>query len=151
MKKITTALLTVAMLVSATGFVPVSAQDTQAVSFAVMADGIEYTPEKAEAENEYYVELLNSERSESPVLEVVADEGAEVAVTVEDGKIADVALKESSEAVMVFYPLLETAAEEVGREVVANQSLTIAVSRQNAASAQAVLDAVAEGLEQAKK
>ena len=84
MKKITTALLTAAMLVSATGFVPVSAQDTQAVSFAVMADGIEYTPEKAEAENEYYVELLNSERSESPVLEVVADEGAEVAVTVDD-------------------------------------------------------------------
>ena len=78
-------------------------------------------------------------------------ETAEVAVIVEDGKIADVALEERSEAVMVFYPLLETAAEEVGREVVANQSLTIAVSRQNAASAQAVLDAVAEGLAQAKK
>ena len=78
-------------------------------------------------------------------------EKADVAVTVEDGKIASVTLGQSSEAIAVFYPLLETAAEEVGREVVANQSLTIAVSRQNAASAQAVLDAVAEGLEKAKR
>lgn len=78
-------------------------------------------------------------------------ETAEVAVTITEGKIADVALEESSESVAVFYPLLETAVEEVEREVVANQSLTIAVSKQNAASAQVVLDAVAEGLEKAKK
>ncbi len=78
-------------------------------------------------------------------------ETAEVAVTIAEGKIANVALEESSESVAVFYPLLETAVEEVEREVVANQSLTIAVSKQNAASAQVVLDAVAEGLEKAKK
>lgn len=81
----------------------------------------------------------------------LGEETAEVAVTVTEGKIAEVTLEETGEAVAAFYPLLEAAAEEVEREVVANQSLTIAVSKHNAASAQAVLDAVAQGLEQAKK
>ena len=78
-------------------------------------------------------------------------ETAAVAVTVENGKIADVALSEQSDSVAVFYPLLETAVEEVSREVTKNQSLTIEVSPQNAHSSQLVLDAVAEGLEQAKR
>lgn len=81
----------------------------------------------------------------------LGEEKAEVAVTIAEGKIADVSLEQNGEVVTVFYPLLEAAAEEVGREVVETQSLTIAVSKQNAASAQAVLDAVAQGLEQAKK
>ena len=50
-----------------------------------------------------------------------------------------------------FYPLLETAVEEVGREVTKNQSLTIEVSPQSAHSSQMVLNAVAEGLEKAKR
>ena len=41
--------------------------------------------------------------------------------------------------------------EEVGREVVATQSLTVEVSPENAHSAQLVLDAVAECLEKAEK
>lgn len=81
----------------------------------------------------------------------VGTETAHVAVTVADGKIADVALKEESDIVAAFYPLLKSAAKEVGREVVATQSLTIEVSPQNARSAQLVLDAVAQSLEQAKK
>ena len=78
-------------------------------------------------------------------------ETAAVAVTVENGKIADIALSEQSDSVAVFYPLLETAVEEVSREVTKNQSLTIEVSPQNAHSSQLVLDAVAEGLEKAKR
>lgn len=81
----------------------------------------------------------------------VGQETAEIAVTVENGEIADISMEEPGEAVEAFYPLLETAAEEVGREVVATQSLTIAVDPKNTHSAQLVLNAIAEGLEQAKK
>lgn len=81
----------------------------------------------------------------------VGQERAEIAVTVEDGEIADISMEKPDEAVAAFYPLLETAAEEVGREVVATQSLTVAVDAENAHSAQLVLNAIAEGLEQAKK
>lgn len=81
----------------------------------------------------------------------VGQETAEIAVTVEDGEIADISMEEPGEAVAAFYPLLETAAEEVGREVVATQSLTIEVDPENAHSAQMILNAIAEGLEQAKK
>ena len=75
----------------------------------------------------------------------------EIAVEIRNGEIADVSVEETTEAVAVFYPLLETAVEEVGREVVATQSLTAEVSSENAYSAQLVLDAVAECLEKAKK
>lgn len=81
----------------------------------------------------------------------LGSETAALAVTVEDGKIAGVTLCEQSEAVAAFYPLLETAVEEVGREVTKNQSMEIEVSPQNAHSSQLVLNAVAEGLEKAKR
>ena len=78
-------------------------------------------------------------------------EGTEIAVEIRDGEIADISMEEPAEAVAVFYPLLETATEEVGREVVATQSLTIAVMPENAHSSQLILDAVAACLEKAKK
>lgn len=81
----------------------------------------------------------------------VGQETAEFAVTVEDGEISAISMEDPGEAVAAFYPLLETAAEEVGREVVATQSLTIEVDPENAHSAQLVLNAIAEGLEKAKK
>lgn len=81
----------------------------------------------------------------------LGEESAMVSVTVHGGKIEDVALSEVSESALVFYPLLQSAAEEVCKEVVKNQSLTIQVSEQNAYSAQAVLEAVAQGLEEAEK
>lgn len=81
----------------------------------------------------------------------VGQETAEIAVTVEDGEIAAISMEDPGETVAAFYPLLETAAEEVGREVVATQSLTIEVDPGNAHSAQLVLNAIAEGLEKAKK
>ncbi len=81
----------------------------------------------------------------------IGDETAQLAVTVADGQIASVTMDESSDAAAVFYPLLETALQEVNREVVRTQSLTIEVSPQNVHSAQLLLDAVGEGLEQAKR
>lgn len=78
-------------------------------------------------------------------------ETAQLAVRIADGKIAAISLEEQSEAVAVFYPLLETALQEVNREVVETQSLTIEVSPENVHSAQLLLDAVAKGLAQAEK
>lgn len=78
-------------------------------------------------------------------------EVTEIAVRIEDGVIADISMEEPAEAVAVFYPLLETAVEEVGRQVVASQSLTVEVDAENAHSARLVLDAVAACLEQAEK
>ena len=81
----------------------------------------------------------------------VGGEVTEIAVEIEDGRIADISVEETTEAAAVFYPLLDTAVEEVGREVVATQSLTVEVSPQNVHTAQLVLDAVAECLEKAEK
>lgn len=78
-------------------------------------------------------------------------EVTEIAVVIQNGEIADVSVEETTEAVAVFYPLLETAVEEVGQRIVESQSLTAEVSPENAYSAQLVLDAVAECLEKAKK
>lgn len=81
----------------------------------------------------------------------VGDEWAMVAVTVDDGFIDGVALSEYSEAALVFYPLLDAATQEVSDAVVANQSLSIEVSAQNANTAQAILQGVALGLEEAER
>ena len=78
-------------------------------------------------------------------------EMAEIAVEIKNGEIADVSMEEPAEAVAVFYPLLETAAEEVGQAVVATQSLTVEVEPENAHSAQLILDTIAECLQQAEK
>ena len=81
----------------------------------------------------------------------VGGEETELAVTIEEGKIADISMEKPAEAVSVFYPLLETAAEDVGQAVVESQSLTIEVDPENAHSAQLVLDAVGEALAKAER
>ena len=78
-------------------------------------------------------------------------EATEVAVKIKNGEIKEVSVEEPTESVSVFYPLLETTAEEIGNAVVENQSLSVEVSAENAHSAQRVLDAIAECLEQAEK
>ena len=78
-------------------------------------------------------------------------EVTEIAVEIKNGEIVDVSMEEPVEAVAVFYPLLETTAEEVGQAVVESQSLTVEVAPENAHSAQLVLDAVAECLKKAEK
>ncbi len=81
----------------------------------------------------------------------LGEETAEVAVTIAEGRIADVSMEETTEAVAVFYPLLAEVAETVGQAVIENQSAEIAVESENPHSAQAVLDAVAQCLEKAEK
>lgn len=81
----------------------------------------------------------------------VGDETAEITVKIEDGEIADISMEEPTETVSVFYPLLETAAEEVGQAVVASQSLTVEVDPENTHTSQLILDAVAECLAEAEK
>ena len=81
----------------------------------------------------------------------VGDETAEITVKIEDGEIADISMEEPTETVSVFYPLLETAAEEVGQAVVASQSLTVEVDPENTHTSQLVLDAVAECLAEAER
>ena len=81
----------------------------------------------------------------------VGGEITEIAVEIRNGQIADISMEEPAEAVTVFYPLLETAAEEVGQAVVATQSLTVEVEPENAHSAQLILDTVAECLEKAER
>lgn len=81
----------------------------------------------------------------------IGSEVTEIAVTVEDGRIADISMEEPSEVIAVFYPLMETAVEEVGRAVVEAQSLTVEVSPENVHTAQIVLDAVAECLQKAER
>ena len=78
-------------------------------------------------------------------------EVTEIAVEIKNGEIADVSLEETTEAVAVFYPLLETAVEEVGQAIVESQSLTVEVEPEKAYSAQLVLDAVAECLKKAER
>ena len=79
------------------------------------------------------------------------DEWAMVSVTIQDGWIQGVSISETSESARVFYPLLDSAVQEVAKEVVKKQSLEIGVSPQNAYSAQVILEGVARGLEAAIK
>ena len=77
-------------------------------------------------------------------------ETAEVAVTIADGRITEVSMAEE-ETVAVFYPLLKAAAQEVGQAVVETQSAEVSLESENPHSAQAILDAVADCLEQAER
>ena len=57
----------------------------------------------------------------------LGEETAEVAVTIAEGRIAEVSMEEETEAVAVFYPLLAEVTETVGQAVIENQSAEIAV------------------------
>ena len=81
----------------------------------------------------------------------LGEETAEIAVTIAEGRIAEVSMEEATEAVAVFYPLLAEVTETVGQAVIENQSAEIAVESENPHSAQAILDAVAACLEQAER
>ena len=79
----------------------------------------------------------------------LGEETAEIAVTIAEGRIAEVSMEEAT--VAVFYPLLAEVTETVGQAVIENQSAEIAVESENPHSAQAILDAVAACLEQAER
>ncbi len=82
----------------------------------------------------------------------ISNTDAGVEVTVKNGRIAEVQMQHTSESIAVMYPLLEDAVAEVEQQVVQKQSTAdITVSEKNTYSAQAVLQAVTQCLEQAKK
>lgn len=52
----------------------------------------------------------------------LGEETAEIAVTIAEGRIAEVSMEEATEAVAVLYPLLAEVTETVGQAVIENQS-----------------------------
>ena len=78
-------------------------------------------------------------------------EVTEIAVKIRNDEIISVSMKEPTESVAVFYPLLERTAETVAERVIETQSLAVEVEQESAYSAQLVLDAIAACLEQAKR
>ena len=50
----------------------------------------------------------------------LGEETAEIAVTIAEGRIAEVSMEEATEAVAVFYPLLAEVTETVGQAVIEN-------------------------------
>ena len=75
----------------------------------------------------------------------------EIAVVIEKGAIADISVKETEEAVAVFYPLLEPTVAEIGKMVVESQSVTAEVSPEKEHTASLILDAVSACLKDAEK
>ena len=65
----------------------------------------------------------------------LGEETAEIAVTIAEGRIAEVSMEEATEAVAVFYPLLAEVTETVGQAVIESQSAEIAVESENPHSA----------------
>ena len=77
-------------------------------------------------------------------------EDLNVEVTVTDRKIKSVALVHTSETVPVFYPLFETAMEDVSKEIVKAQSTDVELPENAQVTSQYILEAVNQALEEAK-
>lgn len=83
--------------------------------------------------------------------DIVLDNGkVTVEVTVSKTKIKSVELKESTEEIPVFYPLFESAADNIGNYVVKEQELSYVPDEHSSVTSGLVLDAVERSLEQAK-
>ena len=83
--------------------------------------------------------------------DIVLDNGkVTVEVTVSKTKIKSVELKESTEEIPVFYPLFESAADNIGNYVVKEQELSYVPDEYSSVTSGLVLDAVERSLEQAK-
>ncbi|MBM6830151.1 hypothetical protein H9X85_11220 [Anaerotignum lactatifermentans] len=75
---------------------------------------------------------------------------AVVCVQIEKGKVKDVTLKETSEALTVMYPLVETAVEEVRQEVKGKAPDLEDTAQWDTYSQQTVWEAVAQCLSEAR-
>lgn len=78
------------------------------------------------------------------------DEKVAVEVTVSKNKIKAVNLIHTNETVPVFYPLLESAMDTIGKEIVKKQSLDVTLPPEAQVTGQCILDAAAKSLEQAR-
>lgn len=74
-----------------------------------------------------------------------------VEVEVSKTKIKKVAVSSDSETVPVFYPLFDTMAEDIGKQVVKQQTTQIDTQEDGSVTTALILDAVDESLAQARK
>lgn len=73
-----------------------------------------------------------------------------LSVTVDKHSIQDISLGDLPESVPVFYPLLQETAQEVKEKVLEKQNTDVSLSSENTHTAKLILDAISQGLAQAK-
>ncbi|MDD3570079.1 MAG: hypothetical protein PHY44_03135 [Lachnospiraceae bacterium] len=74
-----------------------------------------------------------------------------VEVKVGKTKIQKVSVSSDSETVPVFYPLFNTVAEDIGKQVVKQQTTELEIEGDGSVTTALILDAVEESLAQARK
>ena len=74
-----------------------------------------------------------------------------VEVKVGKTKIKKVTVSSDSETVPVFYPLFNTVAEDIGKQVVKQQTTQLEIEGDGSVTTALILDAVEESLAQARK
>lgn len=74
-----------------------------------------------------------------------------VEVKVGKTKIKKVSVSSESETVPVFYPLFNTVAEDIGKQVVKQQTTQLEIEGDGSVTTALILDAVEESLAQARK
>jgi len=74
-----------------------------------------------------------------------------VEVKVGKTKIKQVSVSSDSETVPVFYPLFDTMAEDIGKQVVKQQTTQLDIEGDGSVTTALILDAVEESLAQARK
>ncbi|MEA5083949.1 MAG: hypothetical protein VB018_07295 [Lachnospiraceae bacterium] len=74
-----------------------------------------------------------------------------VEVKVGKTKIQKVTVSSDSETVPVFYPLFNTVAEDIGKQVVKQQTTQLEIEGDGSVTTALILDAVEESLAQARK
>ncbi|MGE4214293.1 MAG: hypothetical protein AB7E42_05900 [Anaerotignaceae bacterium] len=74
-----------------------------------------------------------------------------VEVKVGKTKIKKVSVSSDSETVPVFYPLFNTVAEDIGKQVVKQQTTQLEIEGDGSVTTALILDAVDESLAQARK
>lgn len=74
-----------------------------------------------------------------------------VEVKVGKTKIKKVTVSSDSETVPVFYPLFNTVSEDIGKQVVKQQTTQLDIEGDGSVTTALILDAVEESLEQARK
>lgn len=81
---------------------------------------------------------------------ILDHEEIDVKVTVDETSIKDIALVHTTESLPVFYPLFEETATSMAGEIVKKQTLDIIIPEEASVTAQLLMDAISDGLEQAK-
>ena len=74
-----------------------------------------------------------------------------VEVKVGKNKIKKVSISSDSETVPVFYPLFDTVAEDIGKQVVKQQTTQLEIEGDGSVTTALILDAVEDSLEQARR